>query len=267
LSFGDFLTIVPGQYHKSATVFLGAFLTPHIRYWHTAESSFGRRGLEAIRCGGPWAVARRKNPHITRSASDEASTRPARRILEQGEALKRSLFLAIATIALVAAPRVSQAQLGLKPFSLGIAGGATQPMSDLKNGVDMGYNATAALGINVPLIPVGLRIDGAYNQFGAKEGIAGKLRVVSATGNVVWRLPSVVISPYLIGGAGIYMSAVTGLTTKTETSNNFGWNAGAGLNLPLSVFHAFVEARYNRVKSDTGTGHMEFVPVTFGLMF
>jgi len=42
--------------------------------------------------------------------------------------LKRSLFLAIATIALVAAPRVSNAQLGvLKPFSLGIAGGATQP--------------------------------------------------------------------------------------------------------------------------------------------
>lgn len=180
--------------------------------------------------------------------------------------MKRLLFLAIATIALVAVPSVSHAQLGLKPFSLGIAGGATQPMSDLKDGADMGYNGTVALGINVPLIPLGLRIDGAYNQFGAKAGIPGKLRVVSATGNVVWRLPSVVISPYLIGGAGLYMSQVSssGLTSS-PTSNNFGWNAGAGLNLPLSVFHAFVEARYNRVKTDTG--HMEFVPVTFGIMF
>lgn len=180
--------------------------------------------------------------------------------------MKRSLFLAIATIALVAVPSVSHAQLGVKPFSLGIAGGATQPMSDLKDGADMGYNATAALGINVPLIPVGLRIDGAYNQFGAKAGIPGKLRVVSATGNVVLRLPSAVISPYLIGGAGLYMSSVSAPgTTSSPTNNDFGWNAGAGLNLPLSVFHAFVEARYNSVKTDNGK--MEFVPVTFGIMF
>lgn len=180
--------------------------------------------------------------------------------------MKRLLFLAIATIALVAVPSVSHAQLGLKPFSLGIAGGATQPMSATKDGAEMGYNGTVALAINVPLIPLGLRIDGAYNQFGAKTGVAGKLRVASATGNVVWRLPSVLISPYLIGGAGLYMSSrsLPGATTN-PTSNDFGWNAGAGLNLPLSVFHAFVEARYNSVKTDTGK--MQFVPVTFGIMF
>jgi hypothetical protein len=180
--------------------------------------------------------------------------------------LKRSLFLAIATIALVAVPSVSHAQLGLKPFSLGIAGGATQPMSELKDGSEMGYNGTVALAINVPLIPIGLRIDGAYNQFAAKGATAGNLRVVSATGNLVWRLPSVVISPYLIGGAGLYMwqASVTG-TPSASYNKDFGWNAGAGLNLPLSVFHAFVEARYNSVKTDTRK--MEFVPVTFGIMF
>ena len=89
--------------------------------------------------------------------------------------MKRSLFLAIATIALVAAPRVSHAQLGaLKPVQLGIAGGAAQPMSDLSTSeAKMGYNGTVALAINVPLIPVGLRIDGAYNQFGEKVIVAG----------------------------------------------------------------------------------------------
>ncbi|HEY3114210.1 MAG TPA: outer membrane beta-barrel protein [Gemmatimonadaceae bacterium] len=182
--------------------------------------------------------------------------------------MKRSLFLAIATIALVAAPRVSHAQLGvLKPFQLGIAGGAAQPMSDLSDGASTGYNATAAMGINLPFIPVGLRIDGAYNQFGEKAGVGAKLHVVSATGNVVWRLPSIGVSPYLIGGAGLYMttSTTTGTTSVSTTDNYLGWNAGAGINLPVSIFHAFVEARYNRVSSDTGS--IQFVPVTVGIMF
>ncbi|MGH7488573.1 MAG: outer membrane protein [bacterium] len=181
--------------------------------------------------------------------------------------MKRSLFLAIAAIALVAAPRVSHAQLGLvKPFQLGIAGGATQPMSNTSDVVKLGYNGTVAMGINLPFIPVGLRVDGSYNQFGEKEGIPAKTHTVSATGNVVWRLPSIGISPYLIGGAGLYMPTVTAPGLASSTDNHFGWNAGAGINLPLSVFHAFVEARYNRISGDNGA-KMEFVPVTFGIMF
>lgn len=180
--------------------------------------------------------------------------------------MKRSLFLAIATIALVAAPRVSNAQLSvLKPFQLGIAGGAAQPMSDLKQGANLGYNGTVAMGINLPFIPVGLRIDGAYNQFGEKAGIGAKLHVMSATGNVVLRLPSIGISPYLIGGAGLYMATTTVTGAANQTDNHLGWNAGAGINLPLTVFNAFVEARYNRI--NTSTGSLQFVPVTFGIMF
>ena len=177
------------------------------------------------------------------------------------------MLLAIATIALVAAPRASQAQFGLvKPFQLGIAGGATQPMSDLKDGANMGYNGTVALGINVPLIPLGLRVDGAYNQFGEKAGVGAKLHVISATGNLVYKLPSIGISPYVIGGAGYYMSTTTTPSSADIKDKNFGWNAGAGINLPLSVFKAFVEARYNSVSLDGGA-KMEFVPVTFGIMF
>ena len=179
--------------------------------------------------------------------------------------MKRSLFLAIASIALVAAPRVSHAQLGLvKPFQIGIAGGATQPMSDLKTGSNMGYNGTVALGISLPFIPVGLRIDGAYNQFGQKTGGA-KLHIMSATGNVVWKLPSIGVSPYLIGGAGLYRPTVEAPALPSASKNHFGWNAGAGINLPLTVFKAFVEARYNSVSVNGST--LQFVPLTFGIMF
>ncbi|MGH7605040.1 MAG: outer membrane protein [Gemmatimonadaceae bacterium] len=181
--------------------------------------------------------------------------------------MKRSLFLAIAAIALVAAPRVSHAQLGLvKPFQLGIAGGATQPMSNTSDVVKLGYNGTVAMGINLPFIPVGLRVDGSYNQFGEKEGIPAKTHTVSATGNVVWRLPSIGISPYLIGGAGLYMVSVTPDGGSAVSQNKFGYNVGAGINLPLSVFKAFVEARYNRVSLDNSQS-MQFVPVTLGIMF
>jgi hypothetical protein len=180
--------------------------------------------------------------------------------------LKRSLFLAIATIALVAAPRVSYAQLGsLKPFQLGIAGGASKPMSDLSNTRNLGYNGTVALAINVPIIPLGLRVDGAYNQFSAKAAGGAKLHVMSATGNVVYGLPIPVLSPYLIGGAGLYMPTVTAPGLASTTEHHFGWNAGAGVNLPLSGFKAFAEARYNRITVNGGT--LQFVPVTFGVMF
>jgi hypothetical protein len=178
--------------------------------------------------------------------------------------LKRSLFLAIAAIALVVAPRVSSAQLSLvKPFSIGVAGGVTQPMSDLSTDAKLGYNGTAALEIHLPFIPVGLRVDGAYNSFGEKITGTGKLHAISATGNLVFRLPSVGISPYLIGGAGLYMvgSDLAGATNE----NHMGWNAGAGVNLPLTFVHAFVEGRYNRVSANGSS--MQFVPVTVGIMF
>jgi hypothetical protein len=179
--------------------------------------------------------------------------------------LKRSLFLAIvATIALVSAP--AQAQLGmLKPFQLGIAGGAAQPMSDLSDGASTGFNGTVAMAINLPFIPVGLRVDGAYNQFGEKAGVGGKLHIMSATGNVVFKLPSIGVSPYLIGGAGLYMPTVTAPGVASTTENHLGWNAGAGISLPLAFAKTFIEARYNNVSVDGGS--LKFVPVTFGIMF
>lgn len=180
--------------------------------------------------------------------------------------MKRSLFLAIAAIALVAVPRVSHAQLGaLQPFQLGVAGGGALPRGDLSTTSKTGYNGTVALAINLPIIPVGLRVDGAYNAFSAKAAGGAKLSVMSATGNIVYGLPIPEFSPYLIGGAGLYMPTVTAPGLASTTEHHFGWNAGAGVNLPLSVFKAFVEARYNRIPVNGGS--LQFVPVTVGIMF
>lgn len=179
--------------------------------------------------------------------------------------MKRSLvFALVASVALVSVPASAQLSV-LKPISLGIAGGGSLPMSDLSDGSNTGYNGTLALAIKLPMIPVGLRFDGAYNRFSAK-GVAGNLQIVSVTGNVTYNLPSIGVSPYLIGGAGMYSSVASGSgLPSSPRANDFGWNAGAGIGLPLAMFKGFVEARYNRVT--VANGSMEFVPLTFGIMF
>ena len=90
-----------------------------------------------------------------------------------------------------------------------------------------------------------------------------KAKFASVTGNVVVAMPAVGIKPYAIGGLGFYH--VSSSVTGTTASNDFGFNVGAGINVPLTGFATFVEARYNRV-SESG-GSASFVPITFGVMF
>lgn len=179
--------------------------------------------------------------------------------------MKRSLvFALVAGLVLVSMPASAQLSV-VKPISLGIAGGGSLPMSDMSDVSNTGYNGTLAIAIKLPMIPVGLRLDGAYNSFGSKVGDS-KLNVASGTANLTYNLPSIGVSPYVIGGVGYYSSLVTGgALPSSARSNDFGWNAGAGIKLPFVVFSAFVEARYNRVSMEGGS--MEFMPLTFGIMF
>jgi hypothetical protein len=83
--------------------------------------------------------------------------------------LKRSIFVAaLAGMALAAAPLEARAQVSAmaKPVQIGIAGGAALPTSDLSETANTGFNGTLAVGFNPVMVPVGIRVDGAYNQFG-----------------------------------------------------------------------------------------------------
>jgi hypothetical protein len=170
-------------------------------------------------------------------------------------------------MALAAIPPVQSANAQvatiLKPVQVGVAVGAAIPVSDLGNSFSTGFNVTGTIGINVPLLPIGFRIDAAYNQFGAKGASNVNAKIAGVTGNVVFGMPGVVITPYLIGGVGYYR--VSSSATGSVASNSFGFNAGAGLKIPLLVFAAFIEARYNRISENGGS--TSFVPVTVGVMF
>ena len=147
-----------------------------------------------------------------------------------------------------------------------IALGAALPLSDLKTNFNTGFNGTAILAFQPSLIPLGVRIDGAYNQFGAKGGGA-KAHLTSVTGNLVYKMPSTGFSPYLIGGAGWYQVAISATGFGTQSENHFGGNVGGGISMQLSGFETFVEARYNQVQEGNGSPSLKFIPITFGVMF
>jgi len=108
----------------------------------------------------------------------------------------------------------------LKPVQIGVAAGAAVPVSDLGNSFSTGFNVTGTIAINVPLLPIGFRIDAAYNQFGAKGTSNVNAKIAGVSGNVVFSIPgAVIISPYLIGGVGYYR--VSSSATGSVASNNF----------------------------------------------
>jgi len=182
--------------------------------------------------------------------------------------LKRSLFVvAFVGTALLSLPFEARAQVA-NPVHFGVAGGVALPTSDLSNATNTGFNVTGTVGIDPQMIPLGIRVDVAYNRFGVKNnsaGITGDFHFTSVTGNLVYSIPSTGVSPYLIGGAGLYNAAANLPGFGSGSSNKFGWNVGGGVKMPLSGFDTFLEARYNQVQGNGGS--LKFIPITFGVMF
>lgn len=151
--------------------------------------------------------------------------------------------------------------------SFGVAAGASIPVGDFGDAVNTGYHAMAVMNLSAPLSPVGFRLDGMFNEFDFKGGGSDKDRTWAVTGNVLFNTgTAVVASPYLIGGGGWYHNTikVSGPLGGSQSDDNFGFNVGAGLRIPLTGFSAFVEARYHKMLGDT---HVQFIPITFGINF
>ena len=174
--------------------------------------------------------------------------------------MKRTFFAAaLAGVALIS----FQASAQTSTVHFGVAAGAAIPVSGLRDFLNTGFNGTVTVGLNPTLIPLGIRIDGAYNQFSFKSGLGGgNLHYTSVTGNLVYKIPGASFSPYAIGGAGWYNAGASGGGSST---NNFGFNIGGGISMALSGFDTFLEARFNQVQ--TSGSPARFVPITFGVMF
>ena len=170
----------------------------------------------------------------------------------------------VASVAFLAAAAPARAQ-GYNPFQIGASAGIAFPTGDLGNVTNTGYNVTVMVGYKPQFTPIGVRAEAAYNQFGSKV-FNGNVNIPAFTGNLVFGLPMGMLSPYAIGGAGLYRTNVNLNGGGSAGENHFGFNIGGGIKIPLSSsFETFVEARYNHVTLNNGS--FSFIPVTFGVMF
>jgi hypothetical protein len=161
----------------------------------------------------------------------------------------------------------------VSPASTGAANaGAGSPAAaqvGLSAGGGISYNAQLSVGLSVPLLPVGLRLDGMFNQF-PETGEDGDFRVLSGSVNGIVNLPLPGVTPYLIGGLGLYNSRWVededvGHEHEEGSVTNMGANIGAGVRVGLPGLAVFGEVRLHNLFSEEGS--TRFVPLTIGLSF
>ncbi len=99
---------------------------------------------------------------------------------------------------------------------------------------------------------------------------SGHLRQAAVTANARVDGIALPVTPYLIGGIGMYNSrftdgvAVQETDLSAEARTDFGINAGAGVLFRLGLVQAFAEGRYHHVFDGQALRH---TPVTVGIMF
>lgn len=190
-------------------------------------------------------------------------------------------LVGIAALA-AALPSVTSAQAtSSKPISVGVMAGASVPIGDLGDGVGTGFN----VGGHILLAPssmsmLAFRGDVTYDRWNFKS-IAGQTvdansSVLGVMGNVILRSGSAMaIKPYAIGGLGLLSGKTSGklgnISYDSDRDNNFGVQAGGGLEFALSGFTTFVEAKFVNAfggkDSEGNRQNANWIPITFGIRF
>ena len=175
---------------------------------------------------------------------------------------------AVAGLVLVLVAQAVHAQAGL---SLGLGGGLVVPTGTMADGIQTGWNGMVVARVKPGLSPVGLRLDGFYNRFALQGGVEGHSRMLGATADAVFTLPS--CSWARSRGERMYSgkTSIDGLGSS-QSQTKFGLNAGAGFDFGFSGgARLFAEGRFHAILKgvtdpSTGaekTGYM--VPLTVGL--
>ncbi|HEX3396218.1 MAG TPA: outer membrane beta-barrel protein [Steroidobacteraceae bacterium] len=202
------------------------------------------------------------------------------------------------------APRSTSPALAYHPFQVHIDGGYTIATGTTNQNFDNGGNA--GLGFTwfpTSALPLGLRVDGNYSWFRAKDNFLnstagnftrGWLDIYGGDADLQLDLAhqSSRAKLYLFGGLGWYrertdlrqVSIVSGtvcgfyfcepgyfpaVTAEQISTSNWqkSWNAGLGLEVAIAPRAAFfVEARYQHFLPNRSNS-LQFVPIRMGLRF
>lgn len=140
----------------------------------------------------------------------------------------------------------------------------SRPMVDVAAGLAGGKGRASGVAAQVAFefyptsrVPVSVRADlslhqwrdGFLNSHNTARGTAGTL-------DLVYRMPTTHVRPYVLTGVGAY--AVQGLGFKP------GWNVGGGLEVPLGRYSVFGEVRGHFLRTDMQD---RLTPIVLGVRF
>jgi hypothetical protein len=182
------------------------------------------------------------------------------------------LLKSLVVIGVVAATTVGDASAQM-PVSFGLGGGVSIPVGSTSDALKTGWHGMALVRFKPAASPIGFQIDGMYHRLSVEDGgldLDLSTQVLNGTANAVFAFPvseETRFRPYLLGGVGIYNFDLKGddAPSTTESSTDFGINAGAGFDIGFGGGTLFVEGRFHNVFTE-GTD-TKFIPVTVGLRF
>jgi opacity protein-like surface antigen len=181
-------------------------------------------------------------------------------------------ILSVAALAMTFVASTASAQRAkapARPVQFSVAAGASMPMGDYGDAVNMGFHAQGSAEIAPKGMPVSWRADLLWNRHGGKEDVLGPDASSSTLGlnvNAVYGIQTKSAArPYLIGGLGMYRSSGEIDGESIDATTDFGFNAGAGVRFNLGTIRSFAEVRMHNVMTEGEATRV--VPITFGLVF
>lgn len=170
-----------------------------------------------------------------------------------------SRSLQLAAVLLVATPAAAIAQQ--PDLNVLVGAGLTSPTSAFSDVASSGYHAQLAVQVGIPTLPVSIRLNGDYHRLSAAGAAFDPSRVWGGALDVVFSLPGVGLTPYLLGGVGRYR-VTSGPAGRGAARIFNGFNGGFGVSLGSLAFGGFVEIRYVQLQRSSD---VRYIPVTVGI--
>lgn len=140
----------------------------------------------------------------------------------------------------------------------GVTAGIAIPAGRLADDHAAGYALGGLIEYAVSGQPYSLRGEALFQRFALKNGRVGKdVNVFSVGSTIVYRLQTAAAQSFVSGGIAIY--------NATSEGTRPGFNAGAGVEIPLTGFSAVAEGRLHVMLAD-GKPIMT-IPLTVGVRF
>ncbi|MGQ0764825.1 MAG: outer membrane beta-barrel protein [Gemmatimonadota bacterium] len=194
--------------------------------------------------------------------------------------MHRTLRLASTLQIVVPALLVAQAP---RPVQVGIGGGATVPIGTFADDVKSGFHGAAFVQYEPAANIWGVRGEVLYTRSELTEEARGDVGAgpddelntgvlaVQASAILMGRRRDRGITPYLIGGLGLYRLTVTrsGDVDLSDSENGFGFSGGAGVRFGRTS-GVFAEIRFHSftlTPEGAESTSYQMIPVTVGVRF